>query len=297
MKTAKLIVNSGCELGEGPLWNTGESALYWTDILGAAIHRYHPATGKHEVFPVGMTVGAFAFRASGGLVLAAADRFAAWQPGQTPETLAQFAEIGAGQRFNDGKVDPQGRFWAGAMGHGAVNHLYRLDADHTSHMMLDEISISNGIGWSPDERTMYYTDTPTGEIAAFDFEPEYGAISNRRIFAKVEKAIGYPDGLCVDAEGGVWSAVWDGWRVLHFDPSGALTESIDLPVQRPTSCAFGGANLDTLYITSAREGLSTAELAQQPGAGALFAVQAGVRGQEPGLYIEEPLDSAPKKER
>lgn len=278
------VLTARCELGEGPLWNSADAALYWTDILYRQIHRLDPATGSHTVYPVGVPVGAFAFQQSGALLFAAANCFAAWSPENTVETLVQFAEISSGQRFNDGKVDPGGRFWAGTMGGGAVNRLYRLDANLSVHVMLDGISISNGIGWSPNSRTMYYTDSPTGNIYAFDFDLQEGSLSRQRIFAQIPPDMGVPDGLCVDASGGVWSAIWDGWRILRFNPDGSLDQTIRLPVQRPTSCAFGGANLETLFITSARTELTPEQLAHQPLAGDIFAVNPGFTGMPAAIF-------------
>jgi sugar lactone lactonase YvrE len=187
-------------------------------------------------------------------------------------------------RFNDGKCDRNGRFWAGTM--GTINGkpagaLYRFDADHSLHTMHHDISVSNGLGWSPDNRIMYYADSPTYNIYAYDFEPETGTMSNERVFA--HHKVGFPDGLTVDAEGYVWSARWDGWQVIRFAPDGSIDQVVEMPVQRPTSCVFGGSDLRQLYVTTATTGLSEADLARQPLAGSVLVLDAGVSG------LPEPL--------
>jgi sugar lactone lactonase YvrE len=225
-------------------------------------------------------IGSFAPRQAGGFVVALQTGLAffdastgLFEPVVDPEShLPQ-------TRFNDGKCDRNGRFWAGTMGTvdgQPAGALYRFDGDHTLHTMRQDVAVSNGLGWSPDNRTMYYADSPTYNIYAFDFEPETGIISNERVFAHHER--GFPDGLTVDAEGYVWSARWDGWQVIRFAPDGSIDRVVEMPVQRPTSCIFGGPKLSLLYVTSASVGLSQAELAKQPEAGNLFVVETGVVG-------------------
>lgn len=266
-------------LGEGPRWNGEEQALYWVDIENDAFHRFDPATGEHERCVVGLPVGALGFRAAGGLVLATRDGFAVWEP-QT-QALRFLADPEAGRpesRFNDGAVDCRGRFWAGTMSAGPTSSLYRLDPDGRVHQMEKGLTISNGIGWSPDNRTMYLTDTPRNVIYAYDFDPATGAIANRRPFVSSPDEPGGPDGLAVDGEGGVWSARWGGWKVTRYDPAGVVEREIRLPVECPTSCAFGGAGLDELYITSAWTGVDPAYRPAQPWAGDLFRVRVGIQG-------------------
>jgi sugar lactone lactonase YvrE len=186
-----------------------------------------------------------------------------------------------GNRFNDGKCDRRGRFWVGTLaidatpGHGS---LYRLDPDGRCQTMDTGFHISNGLGWSPDDRRFYFTDTGPKRIYVYDFDAESGAIENRRVFAQLPDNVGSPDGLAVDADGFVWSAHWDGWCVTRYDPEGKVDRVINLPVPRPTSCSFGGPDLSTLYITSARIRLSAQQLAEAPMSGSVFALQAGVRG-------------------
>jgi len=212
------ILNTRSQLGEGPLWHPDEKMLYWTDIEKHCLYRWKPGEEPEE-FNIGLPVGAFGFRGSGGLILAVKDGFAFYDPSnQQLEYIHRLEDLPGNARFNDGKVDPQGRFWAGTMSGRAENHLYRLDPDHSLHVMLDGVRISNGIGWSPDSKVMYYTDTPTLRIDRFNFDPESGEISNRRLFAQIPEGDGHPDGLTVDSEGCVWIALWDGWKVVKFAP-------------------------------------------------------------------------------
>jgi sugar lactone lactonase YvrE len=274
------------ELGEGPVWNHEEQSLYWVDINRGHFHRLHPATGAHDVFDVGLPVGTLAFRASGGLVLATRDGFAFWDP--ETQALRFIADPEPGKpdaRFNDGAVDRQGRFWAGTISKEPTSSLYRLDPDGSVHRMESGVTVSNGIGWSPDDRTMYFTDSPLRVIYAYDFDPATGAIENRRPFIHTPERAGVPDGLTVDSEGFIWSARWGGWKVTRYDPAGKAEREIQLSVQYPTSCTFGGPQLDELYITSAWAALSEAERADQPWAGDLFRLQAGVRGFEEPRFL------------
>jgi sugar lactone lactonase YvrE len=279
MHEVEHILAVGNELGEGPLWSAEEQALYWVDIERGCIHRLYPATGAHEGFDVGLPVSALGLRASGGLVTATRDGFALWDP--ETQALRFIADPEADEpdaRFNDGAVDRQGRFWAGTMSSGPTSSLYRLDPDGSVHRMESGITTSNGIGWSPDNRTLYFTDSPLRVIYAYDFDPATGAIENRRPFVHTPEEEGVPDGLTVDSEGSVWSARWGGWQVTRYDPAGKMEREIRLPVQYPTSCTFGGPRLDELYITSARIKLSEAEREAQSWAGDLFRLRTGVKG-------------------
>jgi L-arabinonolactonase len=184
-------------------------------------------------------------------------------------------------RLNDGRCDRRGRFWVGSMQdreRGSTGALYRIDPDHRGHRVQDGITVPNGLGWSPDGRVMYFTDTPSRTIHAYDFDADAGVPGRRRVFAHVPDDAGYPDGATVDAEGYLWSAHWDGWRVTRYAPDGRVDRVLKLPVQRPTCCAFGGDGLDVLYITSAAAGLGPQALTHGPLAGGLFAVEVGGRG-------------------
>jgi sugar lactone lactonase YvrE len=271
---------AGNKLGEGPLWHPAEKALYWVDIEENCFHRYYPDTDKQESFQIGQPIGCLAFREKGGLVVALRDGLGLWDwETKSLEILTNPEEERVNARFNDGKVDRQGRLWCGTLGEDDQSALYRLDADGTVHTMETGVTISNGIGWSPDEKTMYYTDSAIRTIYAYDFDSSSGAVSKRRIFVKVPLTEGFPDGLTVDSEGFIWSAQWDGWRVTRYDPDGKVERVIYLPVQRPTSCTFGGEGLNQLFITSAWTGLNETDRREQPLAGDLFQVQTEVKGQ------------------
>ena len=269
------------KLGEGPLWYPEEELLYWVDIEGESFHRYSLETGKGDTVQVGQPIGCLAFRESGGLVFGLRDGLAFWDKETSEIEIIDNPETGrSNARFNDGKVGPGGRFWAGTLGEDDQSCLYKLDPDGSIHIMETGIQISNGIGWSPDHKIMYYTDSHLRVIYAYDFDLDSGSISNRRDFVKVPVEDGFPDGLTVDSEGFVWSAHWDGWRLTRYDPNGKIERIVYLPVQRPTSCTFGGRDLDQLFITSAWTGLNDTERREQPLAGDLFLLKTDVKGQK-----------------
>ena len=275
----ELAWDSKDELGEGPLWNGAEQALYWVDIENGLYHRLKPASGEHETVGVGELLGALAFRRSGGLVLAGEHGLSFFDPAARAVERIGNPEAGkSGVRFNDGKVDRAGRFWAGTLGDADRNALYRLDADSSIHLMQGGVSISNGIGWSPDNRVMYYVDSTPACLYAYDFDLAAGTIENRRVLVDRSARAGVPDGLTVDAAGCIWVAVWGGACVEQYDPAGKLMRTLDLPVACPTSVAFGGPGLDDLYITSARVEIPPAERERHPLAGCLFRVSGLARG-------------------
>ena len=279
MSEIELVIAAKDELGEGPLWHPAEQALYWVDIEGRLYHRYQPGTGEHEVVRVGMRIGALAFRASGGLLLAAESGFAFFDPASGSLTmLANPEENKPNTRFNDGAVDRAGRFWAGTLGDPRANHLYRFDPARAVTCMENGVDISNGIGWSPDNRVMYYVDSTPGRIYAYDFDLGGGVISNRRILVDRSALPGVPDGLTVDAHGFLWVAVWGGSCLERYTPSGKLERRIDLPVEFPTSVTFGGPAMTDLYITSAQVEIPIAERARFPLAGNLFRLRNAGQG-------------------
>jgi L-arabinonolactonase len=276
---AEHLLSINNQLGEGPLWHPDEQALYWVDIAAHCFFRMEPDSGQYERFDVGQPVGCLGFRDSGGLILATKNGFAFWTHGaETTEFIADPEADRPDTRFNDGAVDPQGRFWAGTIADEPICGLYRLDPDLSVHKMETGITVSNGIGWSLDHTTMYFTDSAVRTIYAYDFDPVTGAIENRRPFIYTPDEAGVPDGLTVDSEDCIWSARWDGWKITRYDPTGVVEREISLPVRRPTSCTFGGPGLDQLYITSASVDLSQQDLKEQPLAGDLFVLQADVRG-------------------
>jgi sugar lactone lactonase YvrE len=273
------------ELGEGPIWSPDEHALYWVDIQNRLIYRYYPATGAHESFEISSRVTVLAPRASGGFVVGTDTGFASWDP-QTQEVnfIANPEADRPYIRFNDGAVDAQGRFWAGTMNDqepaAPDGSIYRLDPDGSVHKMATGFTVSNGTAWSPDHKTMYFTDTFRQMILAFDYDPESGSISNQRPYVRVPEEDGYPDGHTVDSEGFVWSTHWGGWKVTRYDPTGKVEREIRLPAPNVTSCAFGGENLDELYITTAWATMSEEDRKKHPLAGDLFRVRVGIKGME-----------------
>lgn len=278
----EVAIAAEATLGEGPVWDVETATLVWVDILGERVHRFDPSTGEDTSLDVGRPVGAAGLRRAGGLVLAVEDGFAILDTAsEEVELVVPVCADDPGIRFNDGACDPGGRFFAGTMAYdfteGAAS-LYRLDPDHRVSEVVRNVTISNGLGWSPDHRTVYYIDSSTQRIDAFDYDRDSGEITGRRAVVEVPSGAGLPDGLTVDAEGCIWTAFWDGWAVRRYTPDGFLDRELRLPVSRVTSCAFGGDDLATLYITSARDGLDESQLAEQPLAGAVFAYDPGVPG-------------------
>jgi sugar lactone lactonase YvrE len=271
-------------VGESPLWNPMEKRLYWVDIHGKKVHRFDPATGRNETFHLPDLVTCLAFRKRGGLLLTLRKEIAFFDPDSGK--LAMVATVEGDKprnRFNDGRVDPQGRFWAGTMGDPEwdkpVGSLYRFGSEYSPHPLRSEIVCSNGTGWSPDGKRMYHTESFRYAIFAYDFDPSSGSISKRRLFAEVDRKLGaFPDGLCVDADGFIWSNQVGLGRVVRYDPAGRIERQILLPVPRAVGCGFGGDDLGTLFITSARETMTPEQLRDAPLSGSLFAVEPGVKG-------------------
>jgi sugar lactone lactonase YvrE len=282
MKHPELILDIRATLGEGPMWNEREQALYFTDILESRMYRYSPSTGNLTRYRAEQFVGTVVSRQRGGLVLAAHRGIYAYDPDSEEMTLLAAPESDPDIRFNDGKCDPRGRFWAGTMsmsGRNGAGALYRLDADGSLHRVLEGVGISNGLGWSPDGGIMYFIDTPTRTVSAFDYDMETGSVANRRTVIEVPESEGFPDGMTVDEEGKLWIAHWGGYQIARWDPAtGRKLASWRLPVPNVSSCAFGGPGMDVLFITTAREGLSPGQLKQYPHSGSLFRLEAGVKG-------------------
>ena len=278
----RCVQQANAILGEGPLWCPREQALYWLDIKRPAVYRFDPETGQTGHWPLPSDIGCMALREAGGMVVGLRSGFATldFETGAVIPIVDPEADR-PDNRFNDGKVDRRGRFWAGTLNDAEsepLGSLYRLDPGGAVTLMQDGAVVSNGVGWSPDDRTMYFTDSAVRTIWAYDFEAETGAIANRRVFAEVPEGSGFPDGLTVDSEGFVWSAVWDGWRIVRYDPSGGIDREVVMPVQRPTSCMLGGGDLKTLFVTSASIHLDAPSVAKGPLAGGLFALDVGTAG-------------------
>jgi L-arabinonolactonase len=281
MNDVEHVISVDNELGEGPLWNVEEQTLYWVNITRGRFHKLHTASGQHERFEIGTSLGVLGFRAKGGLVMATQTGLALWDPQTQKLHYVAEPEINIpNSRFNDGAVDRQGRFWAGTMINGKEDGtLYRLDADLSLHKMETGVSCTNGIGWSLDNKTMYYTDSTIRTIYAYDFNPATGDIANRRVLIQTQEGDGVPDGLCIDSEGFIWSARWDGWKVSRFDPEGKLEREIKVPAAYVTSCAFGGPDLNELFITTAMTEESKETVKRtQPWAGDVFRARPGVTG-------------------
>lgn len=274
---AELVSDARAKLGEGPLWDARTGELLWVDIPAGIVHRFDPLTGADRAFDVGGYIGAVVPRAAGGYALAVAEGFAvATDDGDvTPLAAAGHDET---VRMNDGACDSRGRFWAGSMrldeGPGG-GRLFRLDADHSVTAIQDGVTISNGIGWSPDDSLMYYVDTPTHAVDVFDYDIDSGEATNRRQLFAVEGP-GSPDGLIVDAEGLLWVAFWGGGCVRRYTTDGAIADVVEVPAAHTTKPAFGGPDLTDLYITTAA--------GDEPTAGGLFLARPGVSGMPANAY-------------
>lgn len=284
MHEAEPVLTVGAQLGEGPVWDDRERALYFVDILGQRVHAWEPGKGQSRSFATGCLVGAVGLRHDGGLVLACADHFAlCHNDGSHSSAVEGFSLDGNVVRFNDGKVDPMGRFVAGTMDcleSSPYGNLYALWPDGGVHLQLEGVTISNGLDWSADGRSMYYIDTPRCLVEVFDYDLADGALSGRRPLVQVRG--GFPDGMAIDQEGCLWVAIWDGGRVDRYTPGGRLDMSVAVPEGgRVSSVAFGGEDMSTLFVTTAQKDLSEAELAAAPRAGDIFAFAAPASGVPP----------------
>ncbi len=285
---AELVLDSKSMLGEGSLWHPKEKKLYWVDIEGKTLHIYDPATGKDKELTVGSRIGTVVPVKSGGALIALQNGIHKIdiRTGKLSFINAPFTDTGL--RFNDGKCDPSGRFWVGTLAvdsrrKGAV--LYRIDKDKSVHVVLEGVTISNGIVWTADKKTMYYIDTSTGTVQGFNYDDKTGAISNRRVVVQIPGGYGSPDGMTIDAEGNLWVALWGAGCVGKFNPiSGKMILKVKVPAPNVSSCAFGGENLETLYITTARVGVNADMLKEFPLSGGMFAVKPGVRGVPANFY-------------
>lgn len=291
---ADLALPARATLGEGPVWDERAGLLYWVDILGRAVHRFDPASGEDVSFAVPVPVGAVGLDREGGLVLALADGFArCGSDGGRLERIGR-GEAGApfrvedpAVRFNDGKVDPTGRFYAGTMAwneRDPIGALYVLEPDESVRMVLDGVAVSNGLAWAEDGRTLFYVDSPTGRVDRLDVDPGTGALTGRRVAFEIPRSAGVPDGMTMDETGCLWVALWDGGRICRYSPDGECLARVDLPVSHPTSVAFGGPRLTELFVTTARIGLSDSTLAAEPLSGGLFRCAAGVAGAPVGRF-------------
>lgn len=281
----ELVLDTRADLGEGPSWDAETRRLIWVDITAEIVHRFDPPSGEDERFEIGQPVGAAVPATDGRIALAVSDGFSFLDPAtRDVERITHVETHLEDTMMNDGKCDPEGRFWAGtkdAVGSRPIGALYRLGADRRPVQMLGGLTVSNGLGWSLDRTTMYFIDSPTQRIDVFDCDLTAGEISDRRTLTEIPKDWGLPDGMTVDEEGFLWVAFWGGSAVRRFDPQGRVVSTVEFPVTQVTSCAFGGEDLSDLYVTTARNGLSERHLRRQPLAGGLFRLRPGVRGLPP----------------
>lgn len=277
----EVALAANADLAEGPVWDDENDVLWWVDIFRGEVHRFDPSTGRDEKSVINGTVGSLALRRSGGLIVALRDGLYTYQPGGAPVALARPEQERHHNRFNDGRTDRHGRFWVGSLHLDETEPtgaFYRLDPDGACTRMADGIYAANGCAFSPDGRTGYHADSRQGVVWRFDCDPDTGALSNRRVFIELECRAGAPDGAIVDNNGGYWLTHASGWRIVRYDPKGRVDRIVQLPVEIPTSTAFGGRDGRTLFITTARYSLSPEALAIQPLAGSILAIDVGVGG-------------------
>jgi sugar lactone lactonase YvrE len=276
------VLDSKSSLGECPVWSAHERVLYWVDINAPSLNRFDPATGGNVAMPMPESIGSFALRAGGGFIVAL--RGGIWlarADGKLERKILDAPYDPAHHRFNDGRCDPQGRFFAGTMNERRDAYsaeLLRIDADCTMTPILKDLMISNGLAWSPDGRTMYHADTPTHIVRAFDYDAATGTPSQPRVFAQWDGETDRPDGGAVDSAGNYWTEFYRGGKVLQLSPRGETLAEYPIPTMCPTMCAFGGPDLRTLYVTSARQMREPDELARLPQSGGIFAMTVAIPG-------------------
>jgi len=272
----EMIADYRCVTGEGPMWHPMEQRLYWVDIPTGRMFRYEPATGRHEQFYQGDVVGGFTVQADGALLLFM-ERGAVriWKDGALTTIIHEIPDERE-TRFNDVFTDTEGRVFCGTMStRERLGRLYRLDTDGSIHLLLEGIGVSNGMGFTPDRKRLYYTDSSKREIYVFDYDAPTGVISNQRLFVRTPEGEGIPDGMTVDAEGYVWSARWDGGHVFRFSPEGQEVMRVAIPAKKVSCVTFGGPDYTDMYVTTAG---GNAKDTDGEGAGALYRVNLGIRG-------------------
>jgi sugar lactone lactonase YvrE len=285
MTEIECVLDAKAQLGEGAVWDPAQRVLWWVDIVGNCIHRFNPVTRGNHTYAAPEAVGCVSPRSLGGLVVGLASGFHFFDPLTRRYSAIIDPEADLPQtRLNDGRTDRQGRFWAGSMMQETKEEpsktaaLYRLDTDLTCHRIVGDVGCSNGLAWSVDGRTMYHADSHTPYVNAWDFDPTTGQVARCRRFADLTDVCGVADGATVDADDCYWVTVPFQAKILRYDPDGRLMQTVHLPTALPTCCEFGGSDLDVLYVTTARLGYSPEQLARDPHAGGLFALNAGVRG-------------------
>lgn len=282
---AELILDQKALLGEGPSWSSDAAKLLWVDIVQKKIFLFDPADRTNQTVQLDQQVGAVVPRASGGAAAALEEGFFGVDLASgAAACLARPEKALDKDRFNDGKCDPNGRFWAGTIASNMdepTGALYCLDTDHTWKKAVSGIGCSNGLAWSPDHKTMYYIDSPTKQVVAYDYDLAAGTIENPRVVVTLPEGGGVPDGMTIDSTGMLWVAQWGGWQVSQWNPvTGEQIGRIPIPAAQVTSCCFGGDRLEDLYITTARIGINEEALKDQPHAGGLFLARPGVTGAQ-----------------
>lgn len=282
MTDVTCVLDARAELGECPVWSAAEGALYWIDIHAPALHRLDVGSGASRSWPMPSRIGSFGLRKSGGAVVALVDGFHRLDLDTGALSFVAGPEHVAGTRFNDGKVSPDGRFFAGTMDEEALSRpiaaLFRLDPDGSVHRVVDGLIVSNGLAWTADGRTMFHSDSKAQTIWAYDYDPGDGTLSDRRVLARPTEEIGRPDGAAADVEGCYWSAGISAGVLNRWAPDGSLDRTIALPCSNPTMPCFGGPDLKTIFVTSLRHGVLPEVLAATPLSGGIFAVQVDVPG-------------------
>jgi sugar lactone lactonase YvrE len=290
MNKPELIVKMSLALGEGPCWDDRTKCLFWIDIIGEKIIRYNPEVSETVVYSSGQPIGCIALREKAGLVCALQDGIYSFDPvnGLLGKLLDRPDACIEGNRFNDGKCDPAGRLFVGTMSNAAnegqggtpLGTLFRIDPYLRATALVSGVSISNGIAWRSDCKTMYYIDSPTREVSSFDYNIENGSISNRRTVISFKDENGIPDGMTIDSEDMLWIAHWGGWKISRWNPiTGVKLGEYTLPCQNVTCCTFGGIDYSSLYITTARIGLTKSELENQSEAGSVFCLKTSTTGK------------------
>ena len=287
--TAECVLDTKAILGEGPVWRAETQDLVWVDIESARVCCFNPTSGENQTWDIGEKPGLAVPAERGDLILGTSIGFVRLDlaSGDLSPIIDPEQDL-PNNRFNDGKVDPEGRLWAGTMGMDEapnVGSLYRLNRNLSTDKLFDQVSISNGMAWTSDQKTYYYIASPTRRIDVFDCDMASGTVSDRRTAFELPEGMGYPDGMCIDNEGMLWVALWQGWGVARCAPGGALLAKVEVPVECVTSCCFGGENWDELYITTSSRDLDEAGRVDQPLAGGVFRCKPGVSGPATNLFL------------
>jgi D-xylonolactonase len=271
-----VLADTHCDCGEGPLWHPDEKVVYWVDIPNGCLFRYDPATGEHEQLLEGPAIGGYTIQEDGSLLLFMAEgAIREWRDGEM-RTLIESIPGEEGSRFNDVIADPEGRVFCGTMAQGgSPGRLYRLDTDGTLTMLEEGIGCSNGMGFTPDGKGLYHTDSPSHLIYLYDYDAATGELSNKRIFVETPSDAGVPDGMTVDALGCVWSAKWDGWCLERYNAAGTFMQRIPMPAKKTSCITFGGEDYTDMYLTAAR---GKDRPNEGPAAGTLMRLNIGIKG-------------------